>query len=134
MKFKKKTLFLIQFFCTVVGLIFLVLAQVKRYDDFGKFNYIIFFIYVLYVFTIIRMVLKMIATAKRQRVTNEFMDIYGTFYTKYGLDVEKMNFEEIDKIIRSIAQVNSDYPEDDKKIAQELARYHQEIREINNLK
>lgn len=134
MKFKKKTLFLIQFFCTVVGLIFLVLAQVKRYDDFGKFNYIIFLIYVLYVFSIIKMVLKMIATAKRQRVTNEFMDIYGTFYTKYGLDVENMNFEEIDKIIRGIAHVNSDYPEDDKKIAQELARYHQEIREINNLK
>lgn len=134
MRFKKKTLFLIQFFSTVVGLIFLVLAQVKRYDDFGKFNYIIFLVYVLYVFSIIRMVLKMIATAKRQRVKNEFMDIYGTFYTKYGLDVENMNFEEIDKIIRSIAHVNSDYPEDDKKIAQELARYHQEIREINNLK
>ena len=76
----------------------------------------------------------MITTAKRQRVTNEFMDIYGTFYTKYGLDVENMNFEEIDKIIRGIANVNSDYPEDDKKIAQELARYHQEIKEINNLK
>lgn len=134
MKFKKKTLFLIQFFCTVVGLIFLVLAQVKRYDDFGNFNYIIFLIYVLYIFSIIKMVLKMITTAKRQRVTNEFMDIYGTFYTKYGLDVENMNFEEIDKIIRGIANVNSDYPEDDKKIAQELARYHQEIKEINNLK
>lgn len=134
MKFKKKTLFLIQFFCTIVGLIFLVLAQVKRYDDFGKFNYIIFLIYVLYIFSIIKMVLKMITTAKRQRVTNEFMDIYGTFYTKYGLDVENMNFEEIDKIIRGIANVNSDYPEDDKKIAQELARYHQEIKEINNLK
>ena len=52
------------------------------------------------------------------------------FFAKYNLDLD--NNEETDRKMRDIADVNTSYPDEDKRIAQALIRFKNQLNSNNN--